>query len=311
MIANKIKVAVPATVSNIGCAFDAMGFALDLYSEELTLKITKDNKLKISNVICENGNIPLSVEKNTCTKAIKTLLEEKNIKVGFDIKIKKFIGFGSGLGSSAASAVAGVYAVNKLLKLRLTKNELLKYALEGEKVASKALHADNVAPCLFGGVVLIRSLDPVDIIKLPYPKNLFCTVIHPKIKIKTSEARKIIPQRISLRKATRQWANVGALVAGFMKEDIAMIGKAVEDHIVEPKRSSLIPGYFNIKESALNESAVACNISGSGPALFALSDNKTTAIKVGKAMDREAKKNDLRSSVYITKINNSGPKVIG
>lgn len=310
MSLKSIKVAVPATVSNVGCGFDVMGFAVDIICDELTIRTNGNKGIKISKISGDGGKLPLKVEKNTCGMAIKEIVDDLKIEVGLDIKIKKVIGFGSGLGSSAASAVAGVYALNKLLKLGLTKSQLLNYALKGEEVASKAIHADNVAPCLYGGFVLIRGYDPVDIIKIKAPKNLFCTIIHPQIEIKTSEARKMLPKNISLKKAVTQWGNVGGLIAGLMTEDIALIGRAVHDEVAEPKRAALIPGFENIKMSAMNAGAVACSISGSGPAIFAFSGNKKTAEEIAKAMTKAVSTQGLKSKVYVSKINSSGPRVI-
>ncbi|MBU2491763.1 MAG: homoserine kinase [Bacteroidetes bacterium] len=305
-----IKVAVPASVSNVGCGFDVMGFAVDIICDEITVKLTNKKEIKISKILGDNGKLPLDVEKNTCGKAVKEILDDLNLDVGLDIKIKKVIGFGSGLGSSAASAVAGVFAVNKLLNLKLSKKQLLNYALKGEEVASKAIHADNVAPCLYGGFVLIRGYNPVDIINIKAPKNLFCTIIHPQIEIKTSEARKILPKNIPLKKAVTQWGNVGGLIAGLLTNDIELIGRSVHDEVAEPRRAKLIPGFDEIKKAALNSGAVACSISGSGPAIFAFSNNLKTASIIGSAMKNAASINGLRSKVYVSKVNASGPKVI-
>lgn len=305
-----IKVAVPASVSNVGCGFDVMGFAVDIICDEITVKLTNKKEIKISKISGDNGKLPLDVEKNTCGKAVKEILDDLNLDVGLDIKIKKVIGFGSGLGSSAASAVAGVFAVNKLLNLKLSKKQLLNYALKGEEVASKAIHADNVAPCLYGGFVLIRGYNPVDIINIKAPKNLFCTIIHPQIEIKTSEARKILPKNIPLKIAVTQWGNVGGLIAGLYTNDISLIGRSVHDEVAEPKRATLIPGFDEIKKAALNSGAVACSISGSGPAIFAFSNNLKTASIIGSAMKNAASINGLRSKVYVSKVNASGPKVI-
>ena len=305
-----VKVAVPATVSNVGCGFDVMGFAVDLICDEVTIKLTNKKGIVISKISGDNGKLPHDIESNTCGKAIKEIIDDLKLAVGLDINIKKVIGFGSGLGSSAASAVAGVFAVNKLLNLKLTKSQLLNYALKGEEVASKAIHADNVAPCLYGGFVLIRGYNPVDIINIKAPKKLFCTIIHPQLEIKTSEARKILPKEIPLKTAVTQWGNVGGLIAGLYTNDINLIGRSVHDEVAEPKRATLIPGFDEIKSFALNAGAVACSISGSGPAIFAFSDNIKTANEIGKAMIKAALKNGLKNKIYVSKINSSGPRVI-
>lgn len=310
MSLKSIKVAVPATVSNVGCGFDVMGFAVDVICDEVLLSKRNVKGIRISNITGDGGKLPLSLDQNTCGKAVKEIAGDFGIDSGIDIKIKKNIGFGSGLGSSAASAVAGVYAMNKLFNLRLTKSQLLNYALKGEEVASKAIHADNVAPCLYGGFVLIRGYDPIDIIKIKSPGKLICTIIHPQIEIKTSEARGILPKSIPLKKAVKQWGNVGGLVAGLMSGDIDLIGRSVHDEVAEPKRAKLIPGYEEIKSAALNAGAAACSISGSGPAVFAFSSSIKTANLVAKEMKRTASNNKLKSKIYISKINSSGPKVI-
>jgi homoserine kinase len=239
------------------------------------------------------------------------ILNSLKLNIGLDIKISKKIGFGSGLGSSAASAVAGAFALNELLGKPFTKYELLSFALEGEKIASQATHADNVAPCLFGGFVLIRAYNPIDLIQLKPSKNLFCTIIHPQIEIKTSEARKILGKNIPLKTGITQWGNVGAFVAGILNNDIELIGRAVQDAVAEPKRASLIPGYYDIKNAALEAGAKGCNISGSGPAIFAFSDNEDDAWEIGKAMKKVVDKMRIKNRIYVSRINKNGPKVIG
>lgn len=308
---NSITVTAPASVSNVGCGFDVMGFAINLVSDELTLSKAKDhNEIRIKKIEGDSGRLSHDVDLNTCTIAIKSLLGSRNIKTGLNLVLKKKIGFGSGLGSSAASAVAGVYAANKLLNLKLNKSELLDHALAGECFASNAIHADNVAPSLFGGFVLIRSYDPIDIIKIETPKNLYCTIIFPQIEIKTSEARKIIGKNIPLKNAITQWGNVGSLVAGLYKKDFDIIGRSITDIVAEPKRSKLIPGYSEIKQAAIDAGAYGCNISGSGPAIFALSNSPRLADKIGKAMKAAADKADLANKVFISKINSIGPKIV-
>jgi homoserine kinase len=306
-----IKVSASATVSNVGCGFDVMGFATDIASDEVVVKFTNKKGIIISKISGDSGRLPLDVETNTCTKAMQAILKSLQLNIGLDVKISKKIGFGSGLGSSAASAVAGAFALNELLGRPFTKLELLNYSIEGEKIASLAVHADNVAPCLFGGFVLIRAYNPIDLIQLKSPKNLFCTIIHPQLEIKTCEARKILGKSIPLKTGITQWGNVGALVAGIINNDINLIGRAVQDAVAEPKRAGLIPGYFEIKNAALNAGAKGCNISGSGPAIFAFSDNETDAWKIGRAMKRVVDNHKLKSKVYVSCINKNGPKVIG
>ena len=308
---NSITVTAPASVSNVGCGFDVMGFAINLVSDELTVSKAKNHtEIKIKKIEGDGGRLSHNIDENTCTIAIKSLLKSKKIESGLELVIRKKIGFGSGLGSSAASAVAGVYAVNKLLNLKLSKAELLDHAMVGESFASNAIHADNVAPSLLGGFVLIRSYNPIDIIKIDAPKNLYCTVIFPQIEIKTSEARKIISKSLPLKKAITQWGNTGALIAGLYKNDFELIGRSITDEVAEPKRSKLIPHYDEIKQAALNAGAYGCNISGSGPAIFALSNTPANAKKIGVAMKEVTDNAKLASKLFISKINSAGPKTI-
>lgn len=309
--ASSVKVTAPATVSNVGCGFDVMGFATDIISDEVVVKRTNKKGISISKISGEGGKLPFDVNINTCTKSMLAILKSLQLKIGLDVKISKKIGFGSGLGSSASSAVAGAFALNELLDNPFTKYELLNFALEGEKVASQAIHADNVAPCLFGGFVLIRSYNPIDLVPLKPAENLYCTIIHPQLEIKTCEARKILGKNIPLKSGVTQWGNVGALVAGIINKDINLIGRAVQDVVAEPKRAALIPGYYDIKNAALEAGAKGCNISGSGPAIFAFSDNETDAWKIGKAMQKVVNKMKIKNKIYVSHINKNGPKVIG
>jgi homoserine kinase len=308
---SSVKVSTPATVSNVGCGFDVMGFATDITSDEVIVKLTNKKEISISKISGDGGKLPFDIELNTCTKSMLAILKSLQLKIGLDVKILKKIGFGSGLGSSAASAVAGVFALNELLGKPFTKYELLNFAIEGEKIASQATHADNVAPCLFGGFVLIRAYNPIDLIPLKPAENLFCTIIHPQLEIRTSEARKILGKTIPLKTGITQWGNVGALVAGIINKDIELIGRAVKDVVAEPKRAALIPGYYDIKNAALHAGAKGCNISGSGPAIFAFSDNEEDAWKIGKAMKKIADNRKIKNRLYVSRINKRGPKVIG
>ena len=191
MNGNKIRVFAPATVSNVGPGFDLMGFALNEPGDEIELKLNKSNEIRIAKITGDSGKLSHNPDKNTATVAIKSLCRKYGLKAGLDVSIHKKMGIGSGLGSSAASAVAGVFALNKLLNLKLTKFDLLEHAIAGENISSGSTHADNVAPSLYGGFVLIRGYDPLDIIEISYPKNLYCAVVYPEIVIKTAEARKI------------------------------------------------------------------------------------------------------------------------
>lgn len=218
---------------------------------------------------------------------------------------------GSGLGSSAASTVAGVYAINELLDKPMAVKDLLPFAMEGERIASGSAHADNVAPCLLGGFVLVRSYSPLDVIKLPVPKNLYATIVHPHVEVQTRDARNILRKQVELSDAVTQWGNVGGLVAGLLMEDIALIGRSLQDVIVEPVRSVLIPGFDDVKQAAMEAGALGGSISGSGPSVFALSTSLEVAKKIGKAMYDAFAQYKIESDVFVSPINPEGPKVIG
>jgi homoserine kinase len=305
----EIKIYSPATVSNIGCGFDTMGFALDEYCEEIVLRTSANFGVRVVKITGDHGEIPYDNNQNTATKALLAFIEKHPIEFGLEIEIHKKMGLGSGLGSSAASAVSAVFGLNYLLGNPFDNNQLLLFALEGEKIASKATHADNVAPCLFGGFVLISSYEPLNIIKLPVPNDLYCAIIHPQIEIKTSEARALLGDTIKLKDAVTQWGNVGGLVAGLYKSDYELIGKSIKDKVAEPLRSKLIPGYESIKESAYNAGAIGCNISGSGPALFALTVTKEKAQKVAEAMKNACDKINVENKIYVSSINQNGPLI--
>jgi len=305
-----IKVFAPASVSNVGPGFDILGFALNEPGDEIVLRKTLNGKLVISNITGDAGKLPLDLEKNTASVAIKSLMDKYEISQGLSIDVNKKMGLGSGLGSSAASAVGAVFAANELLELNLSMEELLPHALAGEFVASKAIHADNVAPSLYGGIVLIRGYDPIDIIKIKTPKNLYCTIIYPNIEIKTSEARSILPSEVSLKKVISQTGNVSALIYGLATEDYSLISRSLNDVIIEPVRSKLITGYFEIKKAAMEAGALGCNISGSGPSLFALSNSADIANRIATETKNVVSNFGLNSETYVSKVNEVGPKII-
>lgn len=306
-----IKVTAPASVSNVGPGFDIMGFAIDQPSDEIILKNSSSKGITIKKISGDNGQIPLEAKNNTAGYAIQKLMEKTGDDNGYEIEIKKITGLGGGLGSSAASAVAAVFAYNEFIGKPFSKDELLEYALLGESIASGAIHADNVAPSLYGGFILIRSYDPIDIIHLSAPKNLFCTVVYPQIVIKTSEARKILKKTISLKDGIAQCGNVAGLIAGLFKKDYQLLGRSLQDRFAEPYRAKLIPGYAEIKQSAVDAGAIGCSISGSGPSIFALSDNLDDAKRIGNALKKTVSKNGMKSKLYISGINHHGPEVIG
>ena len=301
----QITVHAPGSVSNVVCGFDCLGFALETPFDEMTVRLITEKTVRIKHL--DDYNLPTAPEKNVAGKAVLTLLENVEENIGFEIEITKNIKPGSGIGSSSASAVGAVAAANRLLGDRFSKLQLAEYAMVGEFVASESRHADNVAPCLFGGFTLVRSVEPLDVVSLEFPK-LFATVIHPQIEIKTSEARKILPQNIPLKDAVKQWSNVGALVAALSKGDYELISRSLEDFIVEPVRKNLIPKFDELKRESLSSGALGGGISGSGPSVFMLSENLKTARQVESAMREIYERTAIDFNVYISEINAEGVK---
>lgn len=306
----EISVFAPASVANLSCGFDVLGFALKEPGDEVTVRRSEKSSLTISRITGEEGRLPLSVEKNTAGVAVRRLLDDLETDEGFDIEIHKKMPLGSGLGSSAASAVGAVVAVNELLGCPYDKLELLSFAAEGERVASGTAHLDNVAPALMGGIVLIRDQESADIIELDCPRPLYATVVHPHIEIKTEDTRKMLRREVPLRKAVQQWGNVGGLVAGLLKGDYELISRSLNDVIVEPIRSVLIPGYDEVKRSALDAGALGSGISGSGPSVFALSKEEDIARQAGAAMCGAFDHIGLENDMYISRINRESPRIL-
>lgn len=307
---DSIKVFAPATVANVSCGFDVLGFAVDNPGDEVILKLKSTPGIKIAKITGDDGRLPREPEKNTVGVSVSNFLKHLGSKQGVEISLNKKMPLGSGLGSSAASAVAGVFAINQLMGNPMTQEQLLPFAMEGERMACGSAHADNVAPSLLGGFVLIRSYDPLDIIKIPTPKNLYATIIHPQIEVQTKDARDILKKQIYLKDAVIQWGNVAGLIAGLMMSDYELIGRSMQDVIVEPTRSILIPGFDDVKCNAIKAGALGGGISGSGPSIFALSKDLKTAQNAGEKMQEVFSELKIGSEVYVSKINNSGPQIL-
>ncbi len=306
---NEIKIFCPATIANISCGFDVLGVALDSVGDEMVVRKTSEKGIRIIKI--EGQDLPLDTLQNVAGVAGLALLDATNYEGGFEIEIYKKIKAGSGIGSSAASSTGAVWAMNELLEKPFSTLELVKFSMEGERLASGVAHADNVAPALFGGFTLVRSYTPLDVITIPSPEELFATIIHPQIEVKTADSRKVLKTSISLADGIKQWGNVGGLIAGLFKNDYDLIGRSLEDHIVEPIRSILIPGFNEVKSSALKAGALGSGISGSGPSIFALSKGKETAKQVAKAMKEVYKNVGIEYEVHVSKINTEGIRKIG
>ena len=306
----EIRVFAPASVSNVGCGFDVMGFALESPGDEIVLKRTNNQGVKIELITGDNGSLPYDPKKNTAGAPLLSILKDYGIETGLVLEIHKKMPFKSGLGSSGASSVGAVYAANKLLELNLSLDEMFRYALEGESLSSGTVHADNVAPSLYGGFTLVRGYNPPDVILVDYPKELICVIVHPHIEISTKNAREILPHSIPLNTAVKQWANCSALTVGLMKGDYELIGRSIVDLVAEPVRSRLIPGYESIKRAALNCGAIACSISGSGPSIFAFTRSYESAVTISNEMIKSLRAEKIDGDVFISRINREGPKVI-
>lgn len=303
-----VRVFCPATIANVSCGFDVLGVALDAIGDEMVVRKTSKKGIHITKI--EGQELPMETDKNVAGVAGVALLEDLGYPGGFEIEIYKQIKAGSGIGSSAASSTGAVWAMNELLDRPYSALELVKFAMEGERLASGVAHADNVAPALFGGFTLVRSYAPLDIISIPSPNELYATVIHPQIEVKTSDSRKILKTKITLADGIKQWGNVGGLIAGLFTADYDLIGRSLEDHIVEPIRSILIPGFNEVKSEALLAGALGCGISGSGPSIFSFSKGENTAEKVGQAMKSVYQNIGVDYEIHVSKVNPKGIKII-
>lgn len=313
-----IKIKAPATVANMVCGFDILGFAVNSPYDEMEMRwmARAKNEASITIINIDNYNLPTDPEKNVAGAALLAFLEEyeekqnnsKASKIKFEVKINKLIKPGSGVGSSAASSAGAVVGANYLVGNIFSKDDLVRFAMNGEKLASGVKHADNIAPCIFGGVTLVRSIFPLEIIALPSP-TLHVTIVHPQIEVRTSDARSILRQQVLLKDAIKQWGNIAGLVAGLMKSDYDLIGRSLEDVIIEPVRSILIPGFDALKLACKQAGALGGGISGSGPSIFMLSKTKEIAIAVEKEMKQLYDGIGLPHHTYVTSINQTGVEI--
>jgi homoserine kinase len=304
----EIKIFSPATVANVSCGFDVLGFCLDTIGDEMIIRKTKTKGITITKI--EGFDLPYEAEKNVAGVSALALIEDAKPDCGFEIEIYKNIKPGSGVGSSSASAAGSVYAINELLGKPYNTTELTYFAMKGEALASGSEHADNIAPALFGGFTLVKSCNPLQILQLPTPSELYATIIHPEIEIKTAEARAILPKSFALKNAIAQWANVGSLVHALHTNDYKLLSESLNDGIIEPHRKQLIPHYDAIKAESIKAGALGCGISGSGPSIFALSEGEDNAKLVAETMRSVYSKTDINFKVYVSKINTEGMKIL-
>lgn len=311
MSSKSIKVFAPATVANVVCGFDILGFAVNQPGDELVMKITNTPGVIIDNIIGDEGKLTRDPLKNTVSACVINLLKHLGIvDVGFSIILEKKMPLGSGLGSSAASAVAGLFAANQLLGNPLTPMQLLPFAMEGEALACGHGHADNVAPSLLGGFTLIKSYDPLEVIALPVP-DLYCALLYPHVDVPTRDARQIIRSKVLLKDAVIQWGNIAGLVSALYQKDYDLLGRCMKDVIVEPIRSMLIPEFDTLKELALNNGALSFGISGSGPTVFSLFRTAQDAQNAVNIQQQFLLAHHIQSNVYVSEINKAGPIILG
>ena len=303
-----LKIFSPATVANVSCGFDSMGFAVDDIGDEMTFTKTKEKGIKITNIT--GADLTYNVDENAASAVVKKMLLEANANFGIELTIHKGFSPGSGLGSSAASAAGAAFGANQLLGNKYSELELTKFAMFGEEVACGSAIADNVAAAIYGGFVLVRSYQPLEIVKLPVPTALRVVAIHPQIEVKTKDAREVLPKEIPLKNAIIQWANVGGLVSGLFTNDYTLISNSLVDLVAEPARKNLIPHFDNVKNSALNAGALGAGISGSGPTIFALCKGDEIAQKVYKNINETYQKTGIDFELFISKVNPEGMKIL-
>lgn len=297
----------PATCANVAVGFDILGFALENIGDYVTLESRSDNKIIIGSIISKDS-LPFSTDNNIASFVVKKLCEDLKLDVGFSIKIKKGIPVSSGMGGSAASAVAALVACNAFLETPLSLYELAKYALLGEELASGQQHADNIIPCILGGLTLIHSMHPMDVIQLPIP-DLYCVLIHPHLHIQTMQARKILKSELPLKDYVRQSANLAAFIAALYSNNISLIQKSLIDVLIEPQREHFVPGFYRIKKVALKAGALGMSFSGSGPTMFALAKDKHDADEISKIMSEQLKSENIASDSWISPISNKAAHV--
>ncbi|MCW8312732.1 MULTISPECIES: homoserine kinase [Sphingobacterium] len=308
----EVRVFAPATVANMICGFDILGFAVDQPGDEVIMRRKQQPGVTIKEITGDDGRLPLDPDKNTVSACVQYLLQALNIaaKVGVEIELHKHMPIGSGLGSSAASTVAGIFAINVMLGNPLTKEELLPFCVEGERLACGTGHADNVAPALYGGITLIRGNQPLDVISIPSPPELVAAVVFPQVDVPTRDARQLIKDKVLLKDAVTQWGNIAGLVAGLFQEDYDLIARSMKDILIEPTRAILIPQFYEMKAIAMENGALAFGISGSGPSVVVITKDEEVAKNIADKIQAHLKNQDIESFGYVSRVNTVGPRVL-
>ena len=308
----EVRVFAPATVANMICGFDILGFAVDKPGDEVYMQRVEESGVRIRSIQGDDGRLPLDPDKNTVSACVKMLLSYLGLEeeIGVEIDLIKHMPIGSGLGSSSASTVAGLFAINALLGNPLTKNELMPFCVEGERLACGHGHADNVAPALMGGITLIRGYEPLDIINLPVPEDLVAGIVFPQVDVPTRDARQLIKEKVSLKDAVNQWGNIAGLVAGLYRSDYELIGRSMHDVLIEPTRAILIPEFYEMKRIAMEAGVLSFGISGSGPSVVAISKGAEAAQLAVDRIQKHLTANGIESLQFVSAVNAEGPKIL-
>ena len=305
---NEIKIFCPATIANLNCGFDVMGLCLEGIGDEMVFRKVPEKGVRITKIT--GADLPLETDKNVAGVAALALVNAVNPDFGFEIEIHKKIKAGSGIGSSSASAAGAVYGINVLLGNPFSKHQLIDFAMKGEALASGSEHADNVAPCILGGFTLVRGYNPLDVIKIKSPSEMYAVVLHPQIELKTSDSRAVLSPTVPLKEAITQWGNLGGLIAGLYTSNYELIGRSLQDVIIEPMRKKLIPGFDITKNSALDAGALGAGISGAGPSIFSLCKGQAAAEKVAYAMSNAFLETGIPFDMHVSRVNEEGVKII-
>jgi homoserine kinase len=307
----KAKAFAPATIANLCCGFDILGVAVEQPGDEVEVTLTEETGIRLVNIVGDGGRLPREANRNTCTVAIESYLQAiDKTDVGVEVTLFKNLPLGSGMGSSAASAAAGLVAVNHLFGNPLTKLQLLPHAMEAERIACGSAHADNVAPSLLGGFVLVRDYHPLDVVAVPTELQLFVGLVHPHIEVKTADSRMVLRSTVSLRDAIAQNGNVAGLILGLTTADANLVGRSLKDVFAEPYRADFIPGFHLAKAAALRAGALGCGISGSGPTLFVLAPSEELAQRATNEIKNMFQSHQLSSDVFVSKVNQQGARVV-
>ena len=304
----QIKIFCPATIANLNCGFDVLGLCLEGIGDEMIFRKTHEKGIKIIKI--SGADLPYETHKNVAGVAALALYETQNVDFGIEIEIHKKIKAGSGIGSSSASAAGAVFGVNEILGKPFSKKDLVAFAMKGEALASGSEHADNVAPCLLGAFTLVTGYNPLNIIRIESPKDIYAVVLHPQIEVKTADARAVLPNEILLKDAITQSGNLGGFIAALYTNDYELLGKSLQDVMVEPHRKKLIPYFDEVKTAAMQNGALGSGISGAGPSIFALCKGQQSAQKIANTIEKIYANTNISFNLFISKINTKGCEII-